>query len=113
MTRKMIFLAVAFLLLASPIFAQTPGRRNSRPASALRLSRHGHRLRPLWAGSREGGRFGRGSHGTESRRPSGYPFRPYSRIGADRIAGALYAGHHLRRKVSFPGAAFTGCPNFP
>ena len=25
MTRKMIFLAVAFLLLASPIFAQTPG----------------------------------------------------------------------------------------
>jgi F-type H+-transporting ATPase subunit c len=27
MTRKMIFLAVAFLLLASPIFAQTPGGR--------------------------------------------------------------------------------------
>ena len=26
MTRKMIFLAVAFLLLASPIFAQTPSR---------------------------------------------------------------------------------------
>jgi F-type H+-transporting ATPase subunit c len=25
MTRKMIFLVVAFLLLASPIFAQTPG----------------------------------------------------------------------------------------
>lgn len=25
MTRKLIFLAVAFLLLASPIFAQTPG----------------------------------------------------------------------------------------
>ena len=25
MTRKMIFLTVAFLLLASPIFAQTPG----------------------------------------------------------------------------------------
>ena len=25
MTRKMIFMAVAFLLLASPIFAQTPG----------------------------------------------------------------------------------------
>ena len=59
MTRKLIFLAAILLIAGSPIFAQTPGGGGATDLqSAFRLSRHGHRFRPLRPGTRKGGGFG-------------------------------------------------------
>ncbi len=48
MKRKLIYSAGMLMLLGSPIFAQTPAAAVEAPTStAFRLSRHGHRIRPL------------------------------------------------------------------
>ena len=119
MKRKLMYAAGGLMLLASPIFAQTPAASGggTAPQTALRLSGDGHRIRPVRPGPRKARSFGLRSLRSQSRRASGHPVRTHFRTGADRIAGVVHAGHNVYRKELVfgvnAGASLEGLPRFP
>ena len=90
-----LFMALAFMFLAVPVFAQG-GKLPARSTGSPSRPDFPWRLLPRFAAW----------HRAEPRPPqprrwaaiqprAGYSVRTYSWPGSDRVTGALYAGHHL------------------
>ena len=120
MKRKLMYARGPAMALASPIFAQTPGcnRRRYRPEVADGVSGHGHCIRSLRSGPGQARGFGLRSMARNPGAQAAHPVRTHFRIGADRIAGVVHAGDHVRRQAGLVfdvviGAAVNSLPLFP
>ncbi len=99
-----MFMALAFLCFAMPVFAQGAEAAGAVNWVAITAGFSMAIASGLCALGQAKPRHRRPKPGAQSRSPARNPAGADSRSGADRVAGALHPGDHLRQgEVGIPG----------